>query len=172
MVRPRASQRATSRPHSSAIAPSTPAIRPSNRKGRTFRSHSLSRRCRAPGPKRSMPWRSSANVTTLKKHFVLIDLGEPLDNTRVGSRSGPLGDDVRVEQPLPFTTGIAGTYARLAPEPRPRRVNEPTQLLLEVNQPRLCVLRGTYPRCCNAAYALDARLLVEHRRRSGVPNRK
>src|ERR1700756_4013804 len=27
--------------------------------------------------------------------FVLISLGEPLDDTRVGSWSGPLGDDVR-----------------------------------------------------------------------------
>jgi hypothetical protein len=32
-----------------------------------------------------------------QEHLVLIDLGEPLDDTWVGPRSGPLGDDVRIE---------------------------------------------------------------------------
>ena len=33
-----------------------------------------------------------------EKYLVLIDLGEPFDDARVGSRLRPLRDDVRVEQ--------------------------------------------------------------------------
>ena len=51
---------------SSAMAPSTPMILPSNLGARSLRSHSSSRRRRSPAGKRSMPWRISAKVTTLR----------------------------------------------------------------------------------------------------------
>lgn len=51
----RASRRATSCPHSSAMAPSTPMIRVSNRSARSWRSHSSSRRRLPPAGKRSIP---------------------------------------------------------------------------------------------------------------------
>jgi hypothetical protein len=33
-----------------------------------------------------------------QEHLVLLDLGEPLDDTRIGPRPGPFGDDICVEQ--------------------------------------------------------------------------
>src|SRR5579862_8483372 len=54
-----------------------------------------------------------------QEHLVLIDLGEPFDDTRVGPRSGPLGDDVRVEQKTHKSIDRRRTLERRSFNPEP-----------------------------------------------------
>src|SRR5262249_23257458 len=52
-------------------------------------------------------------------HLVLIDLGKPLDDARVGQRLSPLGDDVCIEQKAHKSIVRRRSLERLSFNPEP-----------------------------------------------------